>query len=246
MLYSGAMVRALLADEKTMTRRALRSAPPPNTSWMATYHHPKEPIKGPHFWAGVNQGDGKWELLDFATPCPYGQPGDRIWVRETSRAHELTDREAEEDVYRVMEVGGLETPPYGLDGVVYAADDAFRAIENTREASEAWMVMHSYRGKHGATVPGIHMPRWASRINLEVISVRVERLNEITEADAIAEGIKRYTGPLRWVRYLDAITGEPVHNTARDAFFALWVAINGQESLDANPWVWVIKFRRLP
>ena len=89
------------------------------------------------------------------------------------------------------------------------------------------------------------MPRWASRITLEITSVRVERLQDISEAEALAEGIQRYAGPLRWVRYLDAITGEAVHSAARDAFFALWIALNGQPSFNANPLVWILQFKHL-
>ncbi len=93
--------------------------------------------------------------------------------------------------------------------------------------------------------PSIHMPRAASRITLEIVSVRVERLQDVSESDAMAEGIQRYSGPLRWVRYLDVVTGEAMHNSARDAYAALWEAINGPGSWDANPWVWCISFKRI-
>lgn len=81
----------------------------------------------------------------------------------------------------------------------------------------------------GKWKPSIHMPRWASRITLEIVSVRVERLNDISEQDARAEGAP----PLDATGY-------------RGGFFHLWQSINGHDSLDANPWVWVVEFRRLP
>lgn len=121
-----------------------------------------------------------------------GDPGDVLWVRETCRAHELTDKEAEEDTFGVMERLGLEYPMYGLDGVIYAADGAFREIQNTRQASEAWAELNHYRGKQGATVPPIHMPRWASRLSLRITEARAEQLQDISEADAIAEGARSF------------------------------------------------------
>ena len=218
-LFSAPMVLALLAGTKTQTRR--------------TCNHPG--LKDLSYI--VNCGDGWWgdEEGDFQARCPYGQPGDRLWVRETSRAHELTDKEAEADTFGVIERLGLEVPPCGLDGVVYAADNAFREIENSREASERWMKMNAYRGMQGATVPAIHMPRWASRITLEVTGVRVERLQDISEADAMAEGVhyslleKIQAGQDRW---------------ARHAYKKLWESIHGPDSWDLNPWVWVVEFKR--
>ena len=85
--------------------------------------------------------------------------------------------------------------------------------------------------------PSIHMPRWASRITLEITGVRVERLREISEADVQAEG---------WTRRPEVSTDPQVHKeAARDWFMDLWESINGPGSWDANPWVWAIEFRRL-
>jgi hypothetical protein len=214
-LFSAPMVRAILDGTKTQTRRVATGAA---LDWLS----------GP---SGFN---AEFVALPENGLCPYGQPGDRLWVRETSRAHELTDKEAEADTFGVIERLGLEVPPCGLDGVVYAADNAFREIENSREASERWMKMNAYRGMQGATVPAIHMPRWASRITLEVTGVRVERLQDISEADAMAEGVhyslleKIQAGQDRW---------------ARHAHKNLWESIHGPGSWDLNPWVWVVEFK---
>jgi len=150
--------------------------------------------------------------------CPYGGPGDIIWTREAVIGHET---------------------PEGLDGVQYVADGAFRPIEKTQEAADQWLKLHTYRGKRGAQVPNIHMPRWARRILLEITGVRIERLQDISDVDAIAEGIG-----------LNACAaGVPMTTPAgetipRAMYRCLWESINGAGSWDANPWVWVIDFKR--
>ena len=166
--------------------------------------------------------------------APFYQ-GLRLWVRETCRAHEITDSEADTDAFGIVERLGLEQPPYGLDGVVYLADGAFREIENTPEAGDAWGVLHSYRGKRGATVPPIHMPRWASRILLEIVAVRVERLQDISEADAEAEGCEPFRHPTH-----------PSIGPFSAGYSALWDSINGAGSWAANPWIWCLTFKRVP
>jgi hypothetical protein len=151
-----------------------------------------------------------------AAECRYGKPGEQLWVREAWRANGMWDC----------------LPPSDIPGrtdLHYEADGRPNA--------------HFCFGK---LRPGIHMPRAASRIQLTVTNVRVQLLQEISEADAIAEGIQKYQGPLRWVRYLDPLTGEAAHNTARDAYAALWDGINGRKpnaSWDANPWVWAVSFK---
>ena len=188
-LMSAPMVRALLDGTKTQTRRIC-----------------KVPMR-----AGMPEP----ELASLLATCRYGKPGDRLWVRETSKAIEL---------------------PSGLDGVRYSADQAFRPIENTREASEAWMAMHAYRRGRGLVVPAIHMPRWASRIALELTGVRVERVQDISIADAMAEGVVECNESLRGL--------EPCMEW-RYAYEDLWNSINGPGAWDSNPWVWVVGFRRI-
>jgi hypothetical protein len=159
-------------------------------------------------------------------PCPYGILGDRLWVRETCRGEELSG---------------------GEDGVRYVADGAFRPIEDTKAAAIDWLKLHTYRGHAGTPigpkVPGIHMPRWASRITLDVTGVRVERLQDISEADAKAEGVE----PGQWV--VDDPAGLidwPLKSRERpyaNAYALLWDSINGAGAWAANPWVWGITFR---
>ena len=180
-LFSGQMVRAILDGRKTQTRRIVKNATGP------FWNHSGYRIvmrDGFTFWethGGIPNEYGP------AFACPYGKPGDRLWVRETWAP--------------------AEWPPTGPPAV-YRADEG----------------MFASRWK-----PSIHMPRWASRINLEVVSVRVERLQDISEEDALAEGItlvERGTSPV-------------------DQFNKLWESINGPGSWEANPWVWVVEFKRI-
>ncbi len=201
MLFSGPMVRALLAGTKTQTRRVVKPQP---TGFVG----------GP----GVTLTDGSpaplTPLDETVEPygreicCPYGQPGDRLWVRETwdflpdgVLANGKAATEPNQAVIRYWADTSLEfrTVPHDFNPMIY-----------NREKRR----------------PSIHMPRWASRITLEITGVRVERLQDISEADAMAEGV--YTDPAC---------------PARDAFESLWEQINGPGSWDANPWVWVVEFK---
>lgn len=198
------MVRALLAGSKTQTRRQLR-----NGSWL-------DPKEGVIRMCSVANGVTGSQTVG----CPYGVPGDRLWVREAWATHACFDH----------------IPPRDLTArsIHYQADGQIKTGKNR---------------------PGMFMPRWASRITLEVTAVRVELLQAISEADAIAEGIDRgenfpgwYRGPLpgdsaglqEYGRNFKIPTA-----FARLAYRALWESINGTGSWDANPWVWVVSFRRL-
>jgi hypothetical protein len=149
----------------------------------------------------------KWMLNDWSgLACPYGAPGDRLWVRETFTC-----------------VAGPDILP---GRVVYRADEP--------ELDVRW-------------TPSIHMPRYRSRILLEVEDVRAERLNHISGADAVAEGIEAYgqlVGNSVFTTFRDYLTGAK-DRAARQSFETLWESINGPGSWAANPWVWVVEFRRL-
>ena len=176
-LFSGEMVRAILAGKKTQTRRIIK-------------HRENR-------WEVDERDDGTlwpyWPCYVYAEPqpidmpCPYGEVGDRLWVRES------------------WNVSGLA---FGMkpSATKFASPWAFRY----KATDATWQ--HGWK-------PSIHMPRWASRIMLEVTDVRVERLHDISEEDAKAEGV-----------------------VDRIAFKLLWCSINGRESWDANPWLWVVSF----
>jgi hypothetical protein len=207
-LFSGAMVRALLDGSKTQTRRVMKPQP--------TMYEPGQCI-------AVS------DMTNDALVCPYGQPGDRLWVRETWVC----------DDYRLQQGPYVEVPG-AREALFYRADN-----EQPFEAPE---------GKFWK--PSIHMPRWASRILLEIVSVRVERLQDCSQTDAISEGALHIRNQAwdrehfpAW-RYLfdEAVAAgkkPPIGPSAVQAYQALWQSINGPGSWDANPWVWVVEFKRV-
>jgi hypothetical protein len=140
-------------------------------------------------------------MQGLACHCPYGNLGDRLWVRETFSY--------EENGPRIW---------YWADGNIAAFN-----CERPRPIK-----------------PSIHMPRWASRITLEITGVRVERLQDISYDDAIAEGCEQRTTCINPGKGVYSHVNEP-----QDDFSRLWKSINGAESWDANPWVWVIEFKRV-
>ena len=152
--------------------------------------------------------------------CPHGQPGDRLWVRE---AHWWFKDEHDP-------VTGYFPPKLTAEDVQYRADGD--------DDCKVWR-------------PSIHMPRWASRISLEITSVRVERMHNISETDAVAEGIQAVARGIWWKNYTypNGFNGKPTlivgYRTAKESYRSLWESINVTGSWVANPWVWVIEFRRL-
>lgn len=189
-LFSGSMVRAILAGQKTQTRRVFKG-------------------RKPQFFPSA--AGGCWGWYGERPACPYGDVGGKLWVRETWKPEELE---------------------CGQDGVRYAADDGFQPIEDTAEAADAWG--EAYHSRHfDKWRPSIHMPRWACRLLLEVTAVRVERLHDIDNPDAILEG----TPDLR--------THDNMWDM-RQCFRHLWDSINGKRpgcSWQDNPFVWVVTFR---
>ncbi|MHB4675770.1 morphogenetic protein [Klebsiella pneumoniae] len=155
----------------------------------------------------------------------FGKPGDRIWVRETFQGP-LFDYE-QMDAY-LEDSSRFETPEF----CQYAADGGHRPEYQDADDN----LRHGWR-------PSIHMPRWASRILLEITDVRVERLNAISEEDARAEGIID-GGCLNCGEPEPCGCANPEPD-ATDAFAYLWQSIYGQENWNANPWVWVIEFKRV-
>ncbi|HHV5433285.1 TPA: morphogenetic protein [Klebsiella pneumoniae] len=204
MIFNGEMVRAILDGRKTQTRRIMAPQPaddiercifpnPEAIGWKSSLRH-KHGSTTAHF-------------------CHYGEPGDRIWVRETFQGplfdYDLMDSYCkdptpfEKPEFCVYKADGVPAPEF------YDADDEL----------------------HCCWRPSIHMPRWASRILLEITNVRVERLKSISDSDAIREGCS--TANMK--------SGDCV----ADVFARLWASIYGAESWNANPWVWVIEFKRV-
>ena len=165
-LFSGPMVKAIIEGRKSMTRRVAKE----------------------NFWSEANQ-----EAVTFY--CPYGQPGDRLWVRETWHC---------------------DNPAAAQDIMNPGLGCYYLATEEHPEIFTKWK-------------PSIFMPRWASRITLEIVSLKVERLQEITDEDAIKEGQPFSSA-----------------NSPRIWFMTLWDSINGKKyPWTSNPWIWVIEFKNI-
>ncbi|EHR9592458.1 hypothetical protein KU915_000157 [Salmonella enterica subsp. enterica serovar Muenster] len=191
MIFNGEMVRAILDGRKTQTRR---------------------PVKFP--FRDVNLGcelSGN-ELAGEVSAGNYwnsrvGQPGDRIWVRETFRVHS-----------RATDVATLVYRASVRNSWTEQTHRVPVAVCNKPVTPEKW-------------TPSIHMPRWASRITLEITDVRVERLNSISDSDASKEGC--------------CIADMESGDCLSDVFTRLWTSIYGDDCWQANPWVWVIEFKRV-
>ena len=217
-LFSGEMVRAILAGCKTQTRRVVKpTMTPPRVAplrmepWIIDGEWQQDDNGAP-CWAGFHPdypGDAKWFT------CPYGQPGDRLWVRET---------------FTVITGDISGKVATSLDAVEYRADGS--AVGDVITSARAWR-------------PSIFMPRAYSRITLEIVGVRCERVNEISEADAQAEGADQ---EFRTVVY--SPTGVKDYHmpvSFRGGFANLWDEINAKRgySWDSNPWVWAVDFKRI-
>lgn len=203
-LFSGAMVRAILSGAKTQTRRIVKPQPTKTSGTHRGYPlplmandwawpHPR--TSGATTISNRPNGPLGWEIH-----CPYGQPGDRLWVREAWSIDPHPGPNYS---------GGLRSPDAGE--VMYRATD----------------------GWHGPWRPSIYMPRWASRLTLEITGVRVERLQDISKADCYAEGVQR-------TAFIGHVTDDDVEYVARCDYRDLWESINGPGSWEANPWVWVV------
>lgn len=166
-------------------------------------------------WAKVNKALPMAFGPDYF--CPFGAVGDRLWVREAFRVMGRAT-----DVARLM----------------YKASERNSFTESTRTVPiDQCNKQSSYNW-----TPSIHMPRWASRITLEITGVRVERLQAVSEADAQAEGVQLLRGGF-WRHYQPEWTHHQL--SARGSFVSLWQSIYGADSWQANPWVWVIEFKRV-
>lgn len=212
------MVRAILEGRKTQTRRVVK--PQPDLSGLkesvrdlefeirrmpqlSPYHHNQTE------WGFVPKYDKPDCVPIFGYKCPYGQPGDRLWVRENWLVSVVWNKTKPKDIPKDVHVEYQATDESGLVG---------------------------------RKRPSIHMPRWASRITLEITGIRVERLNTINNADILREGIRSESCNI--CVHTGGSGCEHCFSIFK-TFKKLWESINGPDSWDANPWVWVIEFKRV-
>ena len=219
-IFSGSMIRAILDGSKSQTRRVISPQPV------------DEDECGPYIQVPEVTDWGCGETLTFMgrkhIKCPYGVPGDTLWVRETARVVGAFVPSVENILLEYRADGGLARPRW------------LNTVAQTR-----WLV----RNHEGRWMPSIHMPRWASRISLTVKDVRVERVQDITADDCINEGIEAVTqdayeydcdgAPNNKYQVLD-------EDAMLESFQELWDSINGKRGYGwaSNPWVWVVEFER--
>lgn len=215
-LFKGELVRAILEGKKTVTRRPLKDWQTPTEDatqegglrWSATaQRHPRYGFSV----CGETEHACAQELAKFGS-SPFGKPGDLLWVRETTEADEMTD-----------------------DSVIlsrYAADKSPVLYSDSTDPTFNGTVAHWDYPRRSR--PSIHMPRWASRILLQVTNVRVERLNEMKTSDYLAEGCHGGHG---------SIPGYIYNTTPAEHFHYVWNSTGG--NWNDNPWVWVIEFRMI-
>ena len=224
-LFSGPMVRAILDGRKTQTRRVCK--PQPNGFWDSATNaasHIYQPGYLP--W---------WQIGGINHKCPYGKTGDHLWLREAWKTGCNLDkyspkqiREKYEDAgYRLGDRANGKCCP-----MFYLAGGEHKRWGDCDIADF---------GEWGKTRVSIHMPRWASRITLEITDVRIEQLQDITEHDAKSEGVEmgfQFAGFAADRHPAKAVGYKPM-------FRRLWGEINGPDSWEANPWVWVVEFKRV-
>jgi hypothetical protein len=224
-IFSTPLVRRILAHRKTMTRRIVKmrvrgkGAPLPVgtepaliTDWRGAKAHADMPDPDPRLF--VFHRPALEDGGVFGLRCPYGEPGTILRVNETWRTEERSDL---------------------TDGIRYRAGDAFVPIANSRAAADAWIAVHD-NDKHGGRWRSARFtPKWVPRIFLRVEAVRVEHIQEIPDADIVAEGV---TAEIRREMELDVPDDAPL----REVWRLGWQKINGPEAWDADPLVWCVTF----
>lgn len=228
-LFSAPMVRALIDGRKTQTRRAIKPAPPTQAAFFGSSFGLCRSVADGVRMISLNQYDTlpkhptDWDLVgsvgvarDAGFPnryrCPYGGVGDLLYVREAWQLHERAS-DVCKVVYRAS-VGRSWSEAHEQFPDSLAAKMAARPFQ------------HGWR-------PGIHQPRWSSRLTLEITEVRAQTLHQISEADAIAEGSQEPS--------LVSLTGAGW--SERDVYARLWNSINGKDAWALNPWVWAVSFK---
>ena len=210
-LFNAEMVRAILAGQKTQTRRVINLQPVGVLGAQMTRANDMDVFLW-HGWPHmVKSGHAPVPLK-----CPYGEPGDLLWVRETWATDGVRDA-----------IKPTNLPP---DSHIY-----YRASLN--EDKHEWQLHTNFGGRWR---PSIHMPRWTNRIMLRIEVVRVERVAEIEPRDAIAEGVE--FAERAWAQVPARNPRRPIDYV--EAFRHLWDSINAKRGFgwDANPWVWVVEF----
>jgi hypothetical protein len=236
-IFNSEMVRAILGGRKTQTRRVIKPQPPAEVSLMS-----RSCLPGWHGYSEIDQDEH--QPTGYAVNCPYGDAGDELWLRETWRVYSWPE-DPEYIQYRAD--NGIDQIDTGADGYYENGEQwsermLRQSIEDCEKAGikpdeDGW---YTFPDEECPTRwrPSIHIPRWASRITLRVTGVRVERVQEITLRDVLAEGIE-----IRQI-WLYGCDGDEADRVARLPFERLWNSINKKRGFgwDVNPWVFVVTF----
>lgn len=222
-LFSAPMVRALLDGSKTQTRRIMKPQPDFDTARASIGRNiPDSAACYDGDIGGVALREGRaWAYVQPNQHCPYGQPGDQLWVKETT----------------------VNVEDHGYVGPVYAESYEGRGAREYG-LSPTPDDMIEVEPEDIKLRPSLFMSRTMSRITLEIVSVRVEHLQDISEADVLAEGCTKNHNGYFWGGP-HAVSGLKQLATAEDAYRDLWESINGAGAWDANPWVWVLDFKKV-
>ena len=245
-LFSGAMVLAILEGRKTQTRRSSKldhiNTDADRWEFVRLETDPDVVVRRPGLTDRFNKLKGhyatfeqKKDGISYFAKCPYGKPGDLLWVRETTA---FTKGEFQ-----------------AYDTISYRADNFHKDINRPGvDFPEKEMCKDGWYDKNLSKevkwTPSIHVKKIYARIWLEVTEIKVERLQNITEKDAIAEGVAKIEHPLFGSLYKNYCFGNQDDDSIgskspNESFFSLWESINGIASHEVNPWVWVIKFKVL-
>jgi len=230
-IFNGWSIRGILSGRKTQTRRIMKPQPPetmPEDSYLDAY------AGGPEWCAWtyqdkVHSGEEYGDEGSCMWTCPYGKPGDVLYVREVFRFEKAFDEYAPADLVR-----SEKHPTLGREDVQYEATPGEGPL--TEETA-------------GRKRPSIHMPRELCRLRLRVEDVRVERVQSISREDAVSEGVREVKGvdvPGMASAYEDVLSsGDSFCFGAQTAFMRLWNSIHGEGAWERNDWVWVIEFSRI-
>lgn len=196
-IFNSEMVRAILEGRKTQARIAIKPQPKDMTTQVI------------HLTDGI-----RFATEDKPIKCPFGQPGDKLWCRETWAVDDAYDH---------------------LSSSQLPIDDVTVFLKSLTPSDKP----HDTLNLRGKWRPSIFMPKWASRLQLRIKDVRVERVQDITEADARTEGCVKSN--------LSMSIGIDRDSTYRENFEKLWNSINEKRGYgwDVNPWVWVVEFERI-
>ena len=253
-LFSGEMVRAILEGRKTQSRRVLQF---PRFAERFDWRHDNvasiHPDGSGTGWIAWSPDSVTAEFTKTAYPgaqgfkCPYGLPGDRLWVRETFALQ--CDVDGDEPPFpdgRPIKRGFIEDEIEHWLQPHYKATDPTPALDCEHEKCDGDICLRPWQ-------PSIHMPRWASRITLELTKVRVERVQEISEEDAIAEGLIGHLATCNsgLAKYPDGVPSGINADRNCDCkvrqYSILWDSINAKRGFgwDVNPWTWVLEFKKV-